>query len=244
MINKIQKTFSNIMHLIFPNHCIICGNLIQSVNMNYICIECINKKLDYIHKDRYIRCIKCGKVLESEDSLCVCKNEELYFDECRSMLYYSNHTTDLIHKMKFSHRYLICKDFAAMLSYYYKDYIKSYDAVSFVPLGKNRLLDRGYNQSELIAKTLSKILNINLINDIITRKKETQALSMLKSKEERINMIKDAFTVSRIYNTENKINLLIIDDVFTTGSTLNEISKEIKKLKCINKIGLLTVARA
>ncbi len=216
----------------------------QNENMNYVCIDCINKNLNYIHKDEYIRCKKCGKVLENENSICICKDEELYFDECKSMLYYNNHTIDLIHKMKFSHRYLICKDFAAMLSYYYKDYIKNYDAVSFVPLGKNRLLERGYNQSEIIAETISKIINIKLIDDIIYRKKETKALSSLNSKTERLNMIKNAFIVNYDYNKySEKINLLIVDDVFTTGSTLNEISKEIKKLKCINKIGVLTAAR-
>ncbi|MCZ9886355.1 ComF family protein [Brachyspira hyodysenteriae] len=239
-----KHIINNILSLIFPNHCIICGELMQSNNMNYVCIDCINKNLDYIHKDEYIRCNKCGKVLESEKSICICKDEELYFDECKSMLYYNNHTIDLIHKMKFSHRYLICKDFAAMLSYYYKDYIKSYDAITFVPLGKNRFLERGYNQSEIIAETISKILNIKLIDDIIFRQKETKALSSLNSKTERLNMIKNAFTVNTDYNSSEKINLLIIDDVLTTGSTLNEISKEIKKLECIKKIGLLTVARA
>ncbi len=239
-----KHIINNILSLIFPNHCIICGELMQSNNMNYVCIDCINKNLDYIHKDEYIRCNKCGKVLEDEKSICICKDEELYFDECKSMLYYNSHTVDLIHKMKFSHRYLICKDFAAMLSYYYKDYIKSYDAVTFVPLGKNRFLERGYNQSEIIAKTISKILNIKLIDDIIFRQKETKALSSLNSKTERLNMIKNAFVINIGYSNHNKINLLIIDDVLTTGSTLNEISKEIKKLECINKIGLLTVARA
>lgn len=241
MYKKIIKYLASI---IFPNHCIICGNIIESSNMNYICIDCINKKLDYIHKDEYIRCTRCGKVLENINSICICKDEDIYFDECKSMLYYTNYAVDIIHKMKFSHRYLICHDFAAMLSYYYKDYILKYDAVTFVPLGKKRLLERGYNQSELIAKTISKILNIKLIDDIIIRKKETKALSSLNSKTERINMIENAFEVNSNYNLKDKINLLIIDDVITTGSTLNEISKEIKKLECINKIGVLTAARA
>ncbi|WP_300756644.1 ComF family protein [uncultured Brachyspira sp.] len=245
MYKKIIKhLYSTIASIIFPNHCIICGNIIESSNMNYICIDCINKKLDYIHKDEYIRCNRCGKVLEIINSICICQYEDIYFDECKSMLYYTDNAADIIHKMKFSHRYLICHDFAAMLSYYYKDYILKYDAITFVPLGKKRLLERGYNQSELIAKNISKILNIKLIDDIIIRKKETKALSSLNSKTERINMIENAFLVNNDYHSFNKINLLIIDDVITTGSTLNEISKEIKKLECINKIGVLTAARA
>ena len=161
------------------------------------------------------------------------------------MLYYKGETVSLIHKMKFGHRYLICLDFGAILSFYYKDYIKKFDAITFVPLGKNRFLERGYNQSEIIAKTISKILNIKLIENIISRKKETYPLSMIKDKELRKKTIKGAFVINKNFKLENskKINILIIDDVFTTGTTLNEISFEIRKIENINKIGVLTVAR-
>mgnify|MGYP004578552311 FL=1 len=161
------------------------------------------------------------------------------------MLYYKDITINLIHKMKFSHRYLISEDFGVILSFYYKDYIKKFDAITFVPLGKNRFFERGYNQSELIAKTISKILNIKLIENMIIRKKETYPLSMIKDKELRKKTIKGAFVINKNFKLENskKINILIIDDVFTTGTTLNEISFEIRKIENINKIGVLTVAR-
>ena len=127
----------------------------------------------------------------------------------------------------------------------YKDYIKKFDAITFVPLGKNRFFERGYNQSELIAKTISKILNIKLIENMIIRKKETYPLSMIKDKELRKKTIKGAFVINKNFKLENskKINILIIDDVFTTGTTLNEISFEIRKIENIDKIGVLTVAR-
>lgn len=246
MIKKIIKNFiKNIFEIIFPNHCIICGNMIESEKINYICIDCINKKLDYIHADDYIRCERCGKLLEDKNTTCACKYEEIYFDECKSMLYYKDITINLIHKMKFGHRYLISEDFGVILSFYYKDYIKKFDAITFVPLGKNRFFERGYNQSELIAKTISKILNIKLIENIISRKKETYPLSMIKDKELRKKTIKGAFVINKNFKLENskKINILIIDDVFTTGTTLNEISFEIRKIENINKIGVLTVAR-
>ena len=149
--------------------------------------------------------------------------------------------------MKFSHRYLISEDFGVILSFYYKDYIKKFDAITFVPLGKNRFFERGYNQSELIAKTISKILNIKLIENMIIRKKETYPLSMIKDKELNLpkKTIKGAFVINKNFKLENskKINILIIDDVFTTGTTLNEISFEIRKIENIDKIGVLTVAR-
>lgn len=241
----LKNFFAVVFNILFPNHCIICKNIIQSDKINYICLDCINK-LSYIHRDDYIRCNRCGRIIDTKDSTCICSYENIYFDECKSMLYYDDKTSNLIHKMKFSHRYLICKDFAVMLSFYYKDYINKFDAVSFVPLGKNRLLERGYNQSELIARHISKIINIPLIENIIIRKKESKPLSMIKGKELREKAIKNAFKINQKYEFDDnkKINILIIDDVFTTGSTLNEMSLELRKLDFIERIGVLTVASA
>lgn len=241
----LKNFFAVVFNILFPNHCIICKNIIQSDKINYICLDCINK-LSYIHRDNYIRCNRCGRIIDTKDSTCICSYENIYFDECKSMLYYDDKTSNLIHKMKFSHRYLICKDFAVILSFYYKDYINKFDAVSFVPLGKNRLLERGYNQSELIARHISKIINIPLIENIIIRKKESKPLSMIKGKELREKAIKNAFKINQKYkfNNNKKINILIIDDVFTTGSTLNEMSLELRKLEFIERIGVLTVASA
>ncbi len=241
----LKKFFAVVFNILFPNHCIICKNIIQSDKINYICLDCINK-LSYIHRDDYIRCNRCGRIIDTKYSTCICSYENIYFDECKSMLYYDDKTSNLIHKMKFSHRYLICKDFAVMLSFYYKDYINKFDAVSFVPLGKNRLLERGYNQSELIARHISKIINIPLIENIIIRKKESKPLSMIKGKELREKAIKNAFKINQKYkfNNNKKINILIIDDVFTTGSTINEMSLELRKLEFIERIGVLTVASA
>lgn len=241
----LKNFFAVVFNILFPNHCIICKNIIQSDKINYICLDCINK-LSYIHRDDYIRCNRCGRIIDTKDSTCICSYENIYFDECKSMLYYDDKTSNLIHKMKFSHRYLICKDFAVMLSFYYKDYINKFDAVSFVPLGKNRLLERGYNQSELIARHISKIINIPLIENIIIRKKESKPLSMIKGKELREKAIKNAFKINQKYEFDDnkKINILIIDDVFTTGSTLNEMSLELRKLDFIERIGILTVASA
>ena len=235
----------NILSLIFPNHCILCSNIIESDKINYLCIDCLNNKLDYIHRDNYIRCEKCGKVKEYKDSICECSIENNLFDECKSLLYYNTLTKELIHKMKFEHRYMLCVDFAILLSFNYREYIKKFDACLYVPLGKQRFLERGYNQSEIIARILSEKLNIKLINDIIIRRKNTKALSSIGNKEQRKEAIKNAFSINK--KTINKYkefqNILIIDDVFTTGTTINEMCKELRKIEYIKRIGVLTVAR-
>lgn len=235
----------SILSFIFPNHCLLCSNIIIDDRINSICIECLNRKLDYIHSDGYIRCDKCGKVKEYKDSVCECSIENNLFDECKSLLYYNNTTKELIHKMKFEHRYMICVDFGVLLSFHYTEYIKKFDALIYVPLVKKRFLERGYNQSEVIARVISDKLNIKYIDNLVLRKKNTKALSSIGDKEKRKEAIKNAFEINKkiINKYKDCKNILIIDDVFTTGSTINEMCKELRKLNYIENIGVLTVAR-
>ena len=150
----LKNFFAVVFNILFPNHCIICKNIIQSDKINYICLDCINK-LSYIHRDDYIRCNRCGRIIDTKDSTCICSYENIYFDECKSMLYYDDKTSNLIHKMKFSHRYLICKDFAVMLSFYYKDYINKFDAV-IVTIGEDIM-------TSILTSLILKELNVKNI---------------------------------------------------------------------------------
>ena len=112
-----------------------------------------------------------------------------------------------------------------------------FDYILFVPLHKKRLRQRGFNQAEKIAMDLSKIVDIPTV-DNISRKYNTKRLYKL-GKEERINELKNAFMIkdNRI-DLKNK-NVLLVDDIFTTGSTVNEISK-ILKINGVNKVFVST----
>ena len=113
-----------------------------------------------------------------------------------------------------------------------------YDYILYVPLHKNRERKRGFNQSKLIAKYLGNMTNIEVLN-CIKRSKNTSRLFNLKN-EERIKELKNAFTVDdKIGVCKNK-NIVLIDDIFTTGSTANEISK-ILKCNEVNSIYVCTL---
>ena len=102
---------------------------------------------------------------------------------------------------------------------------------------KKRLRKRGFNQAEKIADNLSKIINIPVI-DCIGRRYNTRRLYKL-GKEDRVNELKNAFIIkNNIMNLKNK-NVLLVDDIFTTGSTVNEISK-VLKINGVNKIVVAT----
>ena len=112
-----------------------------------------------------------------------------------------------------------------------------YDYILYVPLHKKREIKRGFNQSRLIAKKLGKLENIRVL-DSIYRKKNTTKLFKLTN-EERSKEVKNAFDFYESINLCKNRNVLIVDDIFTTGSTVNEISKMLKLIG-VKKIYICT----
>ena len=96
-----------------------------------------------------------------------------------------------------------------------------------IPLHKTKKRKRGFNQSELIAKELSKSLNIPLKTDILVKTKKTQTQTNL-TKEQRAENVKNAFIIKNPQSIEGK-TVFLVDDVFTTGSTMKECAKTLKK---------------
>jgi len=118
--------------------------------------------------------------------------------------------------------------------------ISNYDIIIPVPISKKRYKQRGYNQSELLAKEIVKNTELILEKNCLLKNKEIREQSKL-NKEERIQNIQNAYYLRNIQKLENK-KILLIDDIYTTGSTVNECSKELKKAN-IQKIAVLTIAK-
>ncbi len=233
----------HILDFIFPNHCLLCGTIIQ--NKNTICTECINN-LAFRHKDKYIFCKTCGNVLEDINSICNCKKEHnYYFNEMRAVFYYDDSIKYIIHQMKFYNRYRICFDFAIIASFYYQDFIKANDIIIAVALSTKRKKERGYNQSAIIAKNIALKLNIPFNDKLVKRHKNTKPLSKAGGIEERKMITENAFSIEHdcISMFVGK-NVLLVDDIFTTGSTVNEISKIIKENVGVLNIDVFCIARA
>ena len=118
--------------------------------------------------------------------------------------------------------------------------IKKYDIIIPVPISKKRQKSRGYNQSALFAKEISKILSVKYDENILIKVKDNIAQSQL-SKEDRIINIKNVY---HIKNKEKIIDkkILILDDIYTTGSTVNECSRILKDNSAKN-VGILVIAK-
>ena len=120
--------------------------------------------------------------------------------------------------------------------------LKKYDIIIIVPLSKQRKRDRGYNQSLLVGKEISKIIEVPIVNKILYKTKNTIPQSSLNKKQREKNA-KGVYKVTNIKKIRNK-KILLIDDIYTTGNTVNEcaymlIQKGIQR----ENIGVLTIAK-
>ncbi len=111
-----------------------------------------------------------------------------------------------------------------------------------IPLGRNRLLERGFNQSELVARIFSSHFNIPIETENLIRVKNTKAQSQVRGLDERIKNVAGAFEVKNMEALEGK-DIILIDDVTTSGATLREAARVLKNCG-VKKIVAMVAARA
>ncbi len=209
------------LDLIYPPVCGICNK----INPKYICENCEEKIEKY-----YI-----NQIIDYR------KNKKMYYDYQIKILKYENIIRDKIIDYKFKEKTYLHKTFEKMIINNQKIYsfLKKYDIMIPVPIYITKRWARGYNQTELIAKGLSKKLNIKLKSNVLKKIRNTKKQSSL-TKTERKQNIKDAFIVINENDIADK-KIILFDDIITTGSTLNECSKILRKAN-VKEVAILTIA--
>ncbi|WFD10046.1 ComF family protein [Tepidibacter hydrothermalis] len=230
---------SDFIDYIYPRNikCILCKNPISKNNSYSLCKDCFNK-LNFINNG----CLNCGKPLTDfyKNDICSnCETNEYVFTRALSCVEYDDNIHKLIYSLKYGAKTYLAYNIAEIMNDKLEYEGVKFDYIIPVPLHKNRLRKRGYNQSLLICKQLSKI-NKKEVLDIVIRNKNTQFLSKL-TKKERIKKLQNVFTLATNDNKIYKKDLLIVDDIFTTGTTVNEISKKLLNSGA-NKIYAITFA--
>lgn len=237
ILDLIKQKFADTF---YPKHikCICCKSELNKQNVYDICEKCYSN-LPFL---RHNLCIRCGLKFDKQGSgTCLnCKANNFYFELARSALNFEQGVVKIIHKFKYA-KY---KFLAQPLSYLLYDTLLiqdwKLDAICYVPLHNNREKQRGYNQSRELANCLSSLTNLPILHNI-SRIKDTPTQTKLSRKQRQEN-VKDCFKISDKNSVKN-LNILLIDDVFTTGSTTNEISKILKQADA-NKVYVLTIAHA
>jgi ComF family protein len=149
----------------------------------------------------------------------------------------------IIHKLKYNHKFLIGKFLGKKIAEKLSDKIKSWriDLIIPIPLHHLKIAERGYNQSEYIAKGISELTGLTYSKQILKRARYTETQTMLNQTERQLNMA-EAFKVKNKKKIIDKI-ILLVDDICTTGSTLNECAKLLSESGA-KKIFACTVAIA
>lgn len=207
------------LEILFPPRCIFCDRIISQNKK--ICGMCNAYKYTIGNNI----CVKCGRDIEN----CLCKGNELFFERCIAPFYFSDVIRDSIHKFKFKENQHKTKVFA---NFMYECILEKYSDISFdyiipVPMYPKKQRKRGYNQSELLGINLSKMMNVPYSLSTLVKVKDMTAQHELQGIN-RFENIADTFGIINPEIIDNK-NILVVDDVLTSGSTLSECAKTLKQ---------------
>lgn len=244
MIEYIKE---GLLNFVFPLDCKICEKPIRESKGYSICEDCF-KTIELIERPY---CAKCGKPLiptdffkQNREILCLdCKRKKYSFEFSRSTGIYDKVLKKCIHLFKYYGEKKLAKPLGKLMvdSLVKNDEFKrKIDLIIPVPLHKNDLKKRGFNQSVLLGKVTGDYLSIPVRENVLVKKKLTPFQVNLSKKERKINIL-GAFSVEKPEEIKGK-NILILDDVFTTGATVEECTKELMKARAKN-IFVLTLAR-
>ncbi len=230
-----MKLPGSFLDLIFPRVCYSCNSRLTQ-NSSIICSNC-SQELVWLEN---VCPICANKLVNGKCSYC--SENHWYFDKVFSLFAFSPVVQNLIHSLKY--------DELTRISIFFKPYLQKFlkenrfrelDLAVPVPIHSVRKRERGYNQAELISNLAAEILQIQHLPRLIKRKFYTRTQTRL-SREERKRNVASAFSLQKKYNICGK-NILLIDDVFTTGSTVNSISRLLKENGC-GRVYVLTISHA
>ena len=212
-----------ILDLVYPRRCPVCDEPVPAPD-GLICREC-RPKIRYI---RGARCRKCGKGLSDETKVYCgdCERRTHIFDHGYALYSYKE-MRDSIYQFKSKGRSEYAKFYAQDICRNLREEIDMMEAQALipVPLHPSRERERGYNQSQVLAQELSRQLGIPVRSDIVKRVQKTVPQKELDELG-RQNNLKRAFFIGTDVVKLKKV--IVVDDVYTTGSTVDAVAKELK----------------
>lgn len=219
----IGEAVSLMVDLMFPRRCPVCDKPVKPLRL--IHPEC-EATLHPIVKNY---CMKCGREVSSgEKEYCYdCAGKARRFERGRVAFTYDE-ICKSVYRFKYSGRQEYAEYYGRVIAENYGDEFKEWgvEALVPVPIHRNRMKKRGYNQAEVLAGAISKHTGIPLKKKLIVREKDTKPLKLLNP-EERQNNLKKAFKLA-----ENDVKLkkiMVVDDIYTTGSTIDTVAQELQE---------------
>lgn len=181
---------------------------------------------------------------EDKDILCAkCLTLDYYFDHAKSLYLYEDPLKEMIIKTKYYNNLFYFPALTDLLNEDYPLLNERYDLIIPVPLHESRLKKRGFNQSAILAKSISKKTKIKVKSDILKRVKNTPFQSSLSYKERLENIKKNTFDIDLKKGELASMSILLVDDVITTGITVSFCSRILKEKGNAGSVDVLSLAR-
>jgi ComF family protein len=225
---SVRKFLHAFLDVILPPGCHICHSHIPDAGRLHICPTC-SERLPLVSSPL---CILCGIPFAGTggDHRCgACLTHPPHYDAARAQYLYEGAIRDLIHAFKYNQQTQLRYPLALLALEGVEGFAAAHvpHIIVPVPLHSSRLRQRGFNQAVLLGRVISKRLALPMAPDALTRTRPTEPQVELSAAERRLN-VKGAFTAGNTSTVADK-RILLLDDVMTTGSTMDECAKELKK---------------
>ena len=227
LLHRLKSSF---VDLIFPLRCLGCGK-----EGDLLCPDC-RLALPRI-KQPY--CQRCGAPLAAGYLCSACISYPMTIDGIRSVFRFEGTVRQAIHQFKYRHIKAMAGTLGQLLAEHLRSYPLTGDVLMPVPLHPKRLRERGYNQAALLAKEINRITGVPVIDGLLVRQRDTVTQARAANALERRANVRDAFGCRQELDGRN---MLLIDDVCTTGATLDACALALKAAGATSVWGL-TAAR-
>ena len=212
-----------LLDIIFPPKCPFCKRILESPIP--ICRDCFSS-LPFTEENA---CSICGRPIgEFSHNICAsCRSNKINFKHSFVPLIYKENARDTLLALKSGYHPYYAKAFAYLIAdkILSSEEFVSFDYITYVPQNRASKFKRGYNQAELIAKELSRILNVECVPTLY-RTDDGKKQSTLGAKERMENVKKCYFPLDKKFSG----TVLLTDDIYTTGSTANHCSMLLKRM--------------
>ena len=241
--------FDWLVDWLYPPRCRACGSRIYGRDSEYLCDRCWPQIRIVSHP----LCTLCGRPFpdaSGDDHLCgACLSRHPYFARARAWACYPREELaehplrEVVQKFKYGRKVSLGKPLGRLMALGCREFLNEcrFDVIIPVPLHPKRLRWRGFNQSVLLARQVSRACGLPMDLFVLHRSKETPPQTQLTEEERRKN-VRHAFSLNPQKSVKGK-KVLLVDDVYTSGATVNECSRTLKRGGA-KEIYVLTLARA
>lgn len=226
----LRSLFRGLRDIAYPKTCLACKARLSKANEALICKNCYSQ----IKMNLPPFCVLCGRHLEKNrlgKNICFrCIRKMVHFDRAYSPCVYEGITKKLIHEFKYKGKNNLAGPLSKIMINFIREYslpLNYLDLIIPVPLHKTRLRQREFNQAEALGTHIAEEFKKEIASGVLSRNRQTKNQAELKESQRSLN-VAGSFSVDKNTCLKGK-NLLLIDDVLTTGATSSEASLALKK---------------